>query len=38
MGLLVEGQWQVDELATSNGDFKRKDSVFRDWVRTSGDS
>ena len=38
MGLLVEGQWQVDELATSNGDFKRKDSIFRDWVRTSGNS
>ena len=38
MGLLVQGKWQVDELATSNGHFKRKESTFREWVRAEGDS
>ena len=38
MGLLIEGKWQTNEPASSNGDFKRKDSAFRQWVSADGSS
>ena len=38
MGLLVEGQWvdQWYDTKSSQGSFKRQDSVFRNWVTTDG--
>jgi putative glutathione S-transferase len=38
MGLLIEGQWHADEIATSNGGFKRKESAFLDWVKGDSDA
>lgn len=36
MGLLVDGQWQVDEVTRSNGNYKRKESAFRERVSADG--
>ncbi len=36
MGLLVEGQWRADwyDTEANEGEFKREDAGFRDWVAT----
>lgn len=36
MGLLVDGQWQIDEVSHSNGNYKRKESAFRERVSADG--
>lgn len=36
MGMLVQGKWQDAVYANQSGEFVRKDSVFRDWVRADG--
>ena len=38
MGMLVDGQWQVQPILakSSDGQFKRKDSSFRSWIRADG--
>jgi putative glutathione S-transferase len=38
MGVLVDGKWHTNEPASSNGDFKRKESIFRHWVSADGSS
>jgi putative glutathione S-transferase len=38
MGLLVDGKWQANEQATTNGHYQRKESSFRDWVTADGSS
>jgi len=38
MGLLVEGQWQANEIIATNGHFKRKSSGFRHWITADGSS
>jgi glutathionyl-hydroquinone reductase len=38
MGLLVDGKWQANEQATTNGHYKRKESSFRHWVTADGSS
>lgn len=38
MGMLIDGKWQADDggFASDEGDFKRKDSRFRNWVTRDG--
>lgn len=40
MGLLVKGQWQDKwyDTKNNNGNFKRQDSSFRNWVKADGSS
>ena len=40
MGLLVEGQWvdQWYETESTKGEFKRQDSLFRNWVTADGEA
>lgn len=39
MGMLVDGVWSTvsDNTKSQSGDFKRKESVFRNWITVSGD-
>lgn len=36
MGLLVKGQWQDQWYETDEGEFKREDSAFRNWITADG--
>lgn len=38
MGLLVDGQWHTEwyDTTSTGGEFKRKESSFRNWIGTSG--
>jgi putative glutathione S-transferase len=36
MGLLIDGQWHDKWYETSDGEFKREQSSFRDWLTADG--
>ncbi|MBC7179557.1 MAG: glutathione S-transferase family protein, partial [Roseovarius sp.] len=38
MGLLVDGVWHTDwyETKSTDGEFKRQESAFRNWITTDG--
>jgi putative glutathione S-transferase len=39
MGVMIDGEWHTQSLAelAKEGDFKRKESSFRDWVKPGGE-
>ena len=36
MGLLIDGQWQDRWYETSDGEFRREEATFRDWLTADG--
>ena len=41
MGILVNGEWREEELPEetgAKGEFRRRESAFRDWVTADGSS
>jgi putative glutathione S-transferase len=39
MGVMIDGKWHTQSLAelAKEGDFERKESSFRDWVKPGGE-